>query len=79
MAIIRSTIGDGSELTPEQQAAMRAELASAAARPYTPDPDSPLLTDTQLAEFQPVNGTREERNRRMREREAANLGPVFGK
>jgi len=42
-------------------------LVSAAARlPYTYDPDCPLLTEKQLAEFCPVNfGSMEERARHM--------------
>ena len=41
MAMVRHTAGR--ELTPERRAAMKAEIEAAAKRPYTPDPDSPLL------------------------------------
>jgi hypothetical protein len=38
-------------------------------RPYVYDPDCPLLTEEQLAEFRPVNGmTWKERDSLMRER-----------
>ena len=53
MAIVRHTAGK--ELTPEKEAAMKAEIEAAAKRPYTYDPDSPLLTEKQLKEFKPVN------------------------
>jgi len=45
---------------------MRAEIRAAAKRPYTYDPDCPLLTEEQLAEFRPVNfESMEERARHM--------------
>jgi len=48
--------------------ALRAEVRDAAKRPYTYDPDCPLLTEEQLAEFRPVNyATNEERLAAMRE------------
>ena len=53
MAIVRHTAG--SELTPEKEAALKAQVREAAKRPYTYDPDCPLLTEEQLAEFRPVN------------------------
>ena len=53
MAIVRYTAGK--ELTPEKDAEMRARIREAAKRPYTYDPDSPLLTEKQLSEFRPVN------------------------
>ena len=53
MAIVRYTAGK--ELTPEKRAAMKAEIEAAAKRPYTYDPDCPLLTEKQLSEFRPVN------------------------
>ena len=66
MAIVRHTAGK--ELTPEKVAAMKAEIRAAAKRPYTYDPDSPLLTEKQLNEFHPVDGiSLEERARRMEE------------
>ena len=50
------------ELDPEKRAAMEAEVREAAKRPYVYDPDCPLLTEEQLAEFRPVNfATNEER------------------
>jgi len=53
----------GIGLTPEQ----RAEVEAAARRPYTYDPDCPLLTEAQLAEFRPVHfATMEERAEAMR-------------
>ena len=45
----------GRELDPEKRAAMEAEVREAAKRPYVYDPDCPLLTEEQLAEFRPVN------------------------
>jgi hypothetical protein len=62
MAIVRSTLKAGDELTPEQIARIRA----AAKRKPVYDPECPPLTDEQLAEFMPVNGTWEERAERMR-------------
>ncbi len=75
MAIVRSTRKAGSPLTPEQIA----QLDALADRPIFYDDDCPELTDEQLAEFQPVNGTWEERNERMRKRMAAELGAVSNK
>jgi hypothetical protein len=47
---------------------MKAEIEAAAKRPYTPDPDCPLLTPAQLAQFRPVNfATESERVQAMRE------------
>ena len=64
MATVRYTAG--TERTPEELAARRARIEAAARHPYTPDPDSPLLTAEQLAEFRPVHfGTMEERARYM--------------
>ena len=66
MAIVRYTAGK--ELTPEKRAAMKAEIEAAAKRPYTYDPDSPLLTEKQLSEFRPVNfNSMEERAEAMRQ------------
>ena len=62
MEIVRFTLEDGKELTPEEHAMMAIRLEEAAKRPYTYDPDCPLLTEEQLAEFRPVNyATNEER------------------
>ena len=66
MAMVRYTAGR--ELTPEKEAEMRAEIRAAAQRPYTYDPDSPLLTEKQLSEFRPVNfDSMEERAQAMRQ------------
>jgi len=65
MAIVRYT--GGTELTPEEKAEMKAEIEAAAKRPYTYDPDCPLLTEKQLSEFRPVNfKSMEERARYMK-------------
>jgi hypothetical protein len=65
MAVVRHTAGK--ELSPEKQAAMKAEIEAAARRPYAYDPDSPLLTEKQLNEFYPVNfSTMEAREKAMR-------------
>ena len=53
MAIVRHVAGP--ELDPEKLAAMKAQVEAAAKRPYTYDPDCPLLTEEQLAEFRPVH------------------------
>jgi hypothetical protein len=72
MAIVRRTVGR--ELDPEKLAAMKAQIAAAAQRPYTYDPDSPLLTEKQLSEFRPVNfATMEERARYMQNQETPAL------
>jgi hypothetical protein len=68
MAIVRHTAGR--ELTPEKEAALKAQIRAAAKRPYTYDPDSPLLTEKQLSEFRPVHfASMEERARAMQEQE----------
>ena len=65
MAIVRHTAGR--ELTPEELAVMKAQIEEAAKRPYTYDPDCPLLTEKQLSEFRPVNfSSMEERARYMK-------------
>jgi hypothetical protein len=47
---------------------MASRLESASKRPYVYDPDCPLMTPEQLAEFHPVNyATMEERAQAMRE------------
>jgi hypothetical protein len=64
MAIVRYTAGR--ELTPEEHEAARLRIEAAAKRPYVYDPDCPLLTEKQLAEFRPVNfDTLEDRARAM--------------
>ena len=66
MAIVRRVIGR--ELTPEEHEEARLRIQEAAKRPYTYDPDSPLLTEKQLAEFRPVNfGSMEERAQAMKQ------------
>ena len=66
MAIVRYTAGI--ELTPEEDARMRAQVRAAAQRPYIYNPDCPLLTEKQLAEFRPVNfDSMEERALAMRQ------------
>ncbi|GHU24266.1 hypothetical protein FACS1894172_10510 [Spirochaetia bacterium] len=62
MAIVRSTRKAGDPLTPEQIA----RLDALKDRPSVYDPECPPLTDEQLAEFMPVNGTWEERAERMK-------------
>ena len=65
MAIVRHEAGRG--LTPDRRESMRAEIAAAAKRAYTSDPDCPLLSGEQLAQFRPVHfATMEERNQAMR-------------
>ena len=54
MPIVRYSLEDGKELSPEEQEAARLRIQEAAKRAYTYDPDSPLLTEKQLAEFRPV-------------------------
>ncbi|GHV18597.1 hypothetical protein FACS189493_8090 [Spirochaetia bacterium] len=72
MAIVRSTLKAGDELTPEEREAARLRIKAAACRPYTPDPDCPLLTDAQLSEFRPINGMSwEERDRLLKGQEQA--------
>ena len=62
------TMEDGKELSPEEHAEMAARLEAASRRPYVYDPDCPLLTPKQLAEFRPVNfATMDERAQAMRE------------
>ena len=66
MAMVRYTAGK--ELTPEKDAELRAQVRAAAQRPYTYDPDSPLLTEKQLSEFRPVNfASMEERAQAMKQ------------
>jgi len=66
MAIVRHVAGR--ELSPEEHAAAKAEIEAAARRPYVYDPDCPLLTEEQLAEFRPVHfATMEERAKAMEE------------
>ena len=72
MAIIRHTAGK--ELDPERLAAIKAQVRAAAKRPYTYDPDCPLLTEKQLSEFRPVNfDSMEERARAMENQKTSAL------
>ena len=67
MSIVKYTLEVGKELTNEEHAEIAARLESASKRPYTFDPDCPLLTPKQLAEFRPANfSTMEERTQAMR-------------
>ena len=62
--MIRQTLTDGSELSPEQIASIR----EAEKHPIVFSEDCPELTDEQLAEFRPANFvTWEERNQAMME------------
>ena len=72
MGTVRRSLGDGKELTPEEQEAARKRIQEAASRPYVYDPDSPLLTEKQLSEFQPVNfDNMEERAQAMKQESKA--------
>ena len=65
MRIVNYTVGKESK---ERLEAMKAEVREAAQRPYTYDPDCPLLTEDQLAEFRPAYYvTNEERLAAMRQ------------
>ena len=68
MNIVRYTLEVGKELTAEEHAEMAARFEDASKKPYTYDPDCPLLTSEQLSEFRPVHfATMEERAKAMRE------------
>ena len=68
MPVVRYSLEDGKELTFEEQEAARQRIKEAACRPYTYDPDCPLLTEKQLSEFRPVNfDTMEERAQAMKQ------------
>nr|AGS51892.1 hypothetical protein [uncultured bacterium contig00002] len=68
MEIVEVTLEVGKELTSEQKKAAKARIEAASKRPYTYDPDCPLLTPEQLADFRPVNyASMEERAQAMRE------------
>jgi len=72
MAVVKYKVGK--ELTPERRVAIKAEIEAAAQRPYKNDPDCPLLTEKQLAEFLPVNfATMEERAQAMQKQEVSVL------
>jgi len=68
MAIVRYTLEAGKELTSEEKEAAKRRIEAASKRPYVYDPDCPLLTPEQVAEFRPVNfATMEERVQAMQE------------
>jgi hypothetical protein len=68
MEMVQYTLEVGKELTFEEQEAAKRRIEAAARRPYVYDPDCPLLTPEQLAQFRPVNfATMEERAQAMRE------------
>jgi len=48
MPIVKYSLTDGNELTPEENEAARRRIQEAASRPYVPDPDSPLITEEYL-------------------------------
>jgi hypothetical protein len=75
MEIVRTTLEVGKELTFKEREAARRRIEEASKQPYVYDPDCPLLTPEQLAEFRPVNyTTMEERARAMREAALCNRG-----
>jgi len=64
---VKYTLEVGKELTPEEHSAIANRIETTTNRPYTYDPDCPLLTPKQLAEFRPVHySTMEERAQAMR-------------
>jgi hypothetical protein len=68
MGIVRTTLEVGKELTFEERESAKRRIEAASKRPYVYDPDCPLLTAEQLAEFRPVNyATMEERTKAMKE------------
>ena len=68
MSIVRYTLEVGKELTDEEHAEMAARIEAASKKPYAYDPDCPLMTPAQLAQFRPVHfATMEERAKAMRE------------
>ena len=48
MPIVKYSLEDGKELTPEEEEAARLRIQEAARRPYVYDPDSPLITEEYL-------------------------------
>jgi len=68
MGIVKATLEVGKELTFEEQESAKRRIEAASKRPYVYDPDCPLLTSEQLAEFRPVNyANMEERAKAMKE------------
>ena len=67
MSIVRYTLEVGKELTAEEHAEMAARIEAVSKKPYSYDPDCPLMTPEQLAQFRPVHfATMEERAIAMR-------------
>ena len=70
MQIVRRSLENGKELTPEEQEAAKRRIQAASNHAYVHDPDSPLLTEKQLSEFRPVNFTNmDERAQAMQNQE----------
>ena len=68
--VIVKTLEVGKELTAEEHEAIARRIEATSKKPYTYDPDCPLLTPEQLAQFRPVHfATMEERAKAMREAE----------
>jgi len=68
MGIVRTTLEVGKELTFKEKESAKRRIEAVSKRPYVYDPDCPLLTSEQLAEFRPVNyATMEERAKAMQE------------
>jgi len=68
MGIVKTTLEVGKELTFEEQESAKHRIETASKLPYVYNPDCPLLTSEQLAEFRPVNyATMEERTKAMKE------------
>jgi hypothetical protein len=61
MALTTYQHSDGKEMPPDAIRAKLARIAEANRHPYVPDPDSPLMTDAQLAEFSAVPDLTEKR------------------
>ena len=68
MNIVRYTLEVGKELTHEEHLAIANRINAVSMKPYTYDPDCPLLTPKQLTEFHPVNyASMEERAQAMKD------------
>jgi hypothetical protein len=68
MAMVRHVAGR--ELTPEEDAAMRAQIRAAAKRPYVYDPDCPLIT-TERKKLSDLSPEQIERIKAAQKRHAA--------
>jgi uncharacterized DUF497 family protein len=63
----KTLYGGWERVNPKRREEARIRLQEAASRPYVYDPDCPLLTEEQLAQFKPVNfATMEERAEAMK-------------